>query len=148
MTHWSERHAIIPAVYVVLERDGKVLLIRRAGTGYLDGHYTMPAGHLDGNESATTAATREIMEEVGLHIEPSELEMAHCMVYRAAEGDHDRVSFFFRAHNFTGEPRIGEPDKCDDLGWFAYDALPEMVWEAQYALEQMALGKVYSECNF
>ncbi len=33
----SERHKITPSVYMVLMRDGKILLARRANTGFMDG---------------------------------------------------------------------------------------------------------------
>ena len=37
------RHAGIPVgVHVLLERDGRVLLMRRAGTGFFDGLYSLP----------------------------------------------------------------------------------------------------------
>ena len=149
MPHWSERHAIIPASYVIFERDGKILLMRRAGTTYMEGYYTMPAGHFDGNEGARTVAAREALEEVGLVVKPEDLEMVHCMVYRAVEKDHDRVSFFFKANDFTGKPENLEPNKCDELRWVDPAKLPaKMVWEAAHALEQIEQGNVYSEVNF
>ena len=145
MTHWSERHKIVPAVYILLERGDTVLLLRRAHTGYEDGHYTLPAGHLDGGEAPTTAAVREAMEEVGVTVEADDLELAHCMVYMAAEKDHERLSLFFRATHFAGEPSNMEPNKCDAVDWFPKDALPEMVWEARHALKEIAMGHMYSE---
>lgn len=149
MTHWSKRHAIIPASYVIFERGGKILLMRRAGNTYMEGHYTMPAGHFDGNESARMVAAREALEEVGLVVKPENLEMVHCMVYRAIEGDHDRVSFFFQTTNFAGEPENLEPEKCDQLKWVDPAHLPaKMVWEAAHALAQIEQGNVYSEVNF
>jgi 8-oxo-dGTP diphosphatase len=46
------RHTIIPAVYLILKNSkGQVCLTRRFNTGYMDGHYSLPAGHLDGGES-------------------------------------------------------------------------------------------------
>jgi len=145
MTHWSERHTVVPAVYVLLERDGKVLLLRRAHTGFSDGCYTPPAGHLNGGEAPSVAMAREAMEEVGVTVKLEDLELVHCMIYMAAEGDHERVTLFFTAKHFTGEPRNMEPNKCDDVDWFSKDALPEMVWEAKHAFEQIAAGHVYSE---
>jgi 8-oxo-dGTP diphosphatase len=145
MTHWSERHMIVPAVYILLERDDKVLLLRRAHTGYMNGYYTPPAGHMDGGEAPSTAMVREAMEEVGVTVKPEDLELAHCMMYMAAEGTHERVTLFFKTKHFEGEPKNMEPNKCDDVSWFSKDELPEMVWEAKHAFEQIAAGNVYSE---
>lgn len=58
---------MIVSVYLILVKDGKVLLLRRANTGYEDGNYGLVAGHLDGDESATTGMVREASEESGLH---------------------------------------------------------------------------------
>jgi 8-oxo-dGTP diphosphatase len=55
MAHWTERHKVLLAVYLVLRRpDGRVLLSRRAGTGYMDDKLGMPAYHADGDEPADT----------------------------------------------------------------------------------------------
>jgi 8-oxo-dGTP pyrophosphatase MutT (NUDIX family) len=137
---WRDRFKVVPAVYIILERDNKILLLRRFNTGYEDGNYTMPSGHLDGGESATTAAVREAMEEAGVTIKSQDLELAHAMYYLAKEGDHERVA---------GEPTNTEPHKADDFGWFSYDKLPKnIVWEAGRALDNIKKGIVYSEQNF
>ena len=39
----------IPAVYLLLVQDGKILLIRRCNTGYQYGNYSVPAGHMEGD---------------------------------------------------------------------------------------------------
>lgn len=146
---WQERHKLVAAVYVVLQRDDKILMLRRAGTGYCDGQYSVPAGHLEGDEAPTAAVVREAYEEVGVTIDPKDLECVHSMVYKAIEGDHERLSLFFRAANFMGEPHNAEPNKCDDVRWFSVDALPsEMVWEVRHALDQIKTGPTYSEANY
>ena len=34
-------------VHIVCERAGEVLLMRRAGTGFFDGLYSLPGGHVE-----------------------------------------------------------------------------------------------------
>jgi 8-oxo-dGTP diphosphatase len=149
MAHWEKRHKLVPAVYILLERDSKLLLIRRFNTGYSDGKYSLPAGHMDGNEAPSVAAVREALEEVGVTVRPTDLEMVHCMVYKSSEGDHERVSLFFKAKHFDGEPVNKEPHKCDDIGWFPTEDIPKnIVWELRHALNQIAEGNLYSEVNF
>ena len=109
-------------VHLLFFREGRVLLARRANTGYMDGHYSVPAGHLDGGESVTQAAIREAQEEVGLDLAPQALEFA-CVLHRR-EGD-ERIDFFLRVQHWTGEPVNCEPHKCDQLLWVELDALPE-----------------------
>lgn len=54
------RFKLIPAAYLFLIDSGKVLLQRRANTGYEDGNWGVPSGHLVGDESATRAMVRDI----------------------------------------------------------------------------------------
>jgi 8-oxo-dGTP diphosphatase len=53
-------------VFLVDEKANKVLLLKRANTGFLDGFWSVPAGRLDEGESASVGAKRELLEEVGL----------------------------------------------------------------------------------
>jgi 8-oxo-dGTP diphosphatase len=39
--------------------------MKRAGTGFGDGAYSLPSGHMDGGETAARAAQREAAEELG-----------------------------------------------------------------------------------
>ena len=69
----EERFKAVMAVFLVLRRGDEVLLMRRAGTGFCDGQYSVPTGHVDGNEPLTHAMVREAKEEVGVGIKPEDL---------------------------------------------------------------------------
>lgn len=143
------RFTVIPAVYIIVRKTDRVLLIRRANTGYHDGSYALPAGHVDGGESAEAAAIREVKEEVGLDIAPEDMHFVHVMHRVAEEGDHERVDFFFEARKWQGEPKNMEPEKCDDIGWFKESELPEnTVMVTRLAIENAAKGTYYSHHNF
>jgi 8-oxo-dGTP diphosphatase len=75
----TERFSIKPAVYIIVVRDGAILLQRRFNTGFMDGCYGLLSGHLDGNESVRCAAAREAEEEVGLALSPDDLAVVHVM---------------------------------------------------------------------
>jgi ADP-ribose pyrophosphatase YjhB (NUDIX family) len=116
------RHAGIPTgVHVVCERGDEVLLMRRAGTGFFDGLYSLPGGHVEPGESVRQAAVRELAEETGLVVELDALEWLG-VVHRLS--DTNRVDFFVRARDWRGEGAIREPDKCDHLAWFSRRTLP------------------------
>ena len=110
------------AVHVLLVRDNRILLLRRANTGYEDGNYSVVAGHVDAGERIVETAVREAREEAGIEIAPQDVRIAGVMHRRA---DDERIDFFVTVDGWTGEPRIAEPDKCDELRWFAIDALPD-----------------------
>lgn len=137
------RPTLIPAVYLLLMRDDRVLLLRRRNTGYEDGNYSVIAGHLEAGETVRQGMVREAAEEAGLVIHPDDLVLCHVMHRQAAQ---DRLDFFFRAKTWVGEPRNVEPEKCDDLSWFPVDALPpNVIPYIQQAIEMSRRGELYSE---
>ena len=108
-------------VHLFFFRENQILLLRRFKTGFRDGEYSVPAGHLDGGETVLQAAIREGKEEVGVDIE--ETDMTFSSVLHRIE-DEERVDFFVQVHEWQGEPFNAEPDKCDDLRWVDIAALP------------------------
>lgn len=124
-----DRFRVIPAAYVALRRGDEVLLLLRAGTGYMDGYWAMPAGHVEAGESVTEAAAREVREEVGVEVAPADLQPVTAMHRTGGNGlpIDERVDFFFTAGRWTGEPRLMEPAKAGGLAWYSLDALPDPV---------------------
>ncbi|UIJ33945.1 NUDIX domain-containing protein [Allobranchiibius sp. GilTou73] len=124
----NQSFALIPASYVYLRRGDEVLLQRRAGTGYMDGHWVAgAAGHIEPRETAQAAAVREAMEELGVTIAPGALE-ALTVMHRTdgtSNPREQRVDWFWTSTEWTGTPRIIEPNKCSGLGWFQMTALPD-----------------------
>jgi ADP-ribose pyrophosphatase YjhB (NUDIX family) len=119
----EKRFTLYSATYLLLIKEGKILLLRRFNTGWQDGNYSLVAGHLDGEESVTKTMAREAEEEAGIIIKPVDLIVVHTM-HRNAE-DREYIDFFLIANKWEGEPKIMETDKCDDLNWFPLDSLPQ-----------------------
>ena len=148
MNHLN-RHTVIPAVYIIFRDGGKVFLLRRYQTGWRDGEYTFPSGHLDGNESLKQAAIRESKEEVGVDIKPEDLKLVHVTHHVADEGDHERMDFYFEVLSYSGELKNNEPHKCDEAGWFDLDNLPEnIIPTMRESLPGIAQGKNYTDFAF
>ena len=111
-------------VHLLFFRDDQVLLLRRFNTGYADGQYSVPAGHLDGGETVMAAAAREAQEEVGVRLEAGDMTFSTVMHRMEGDIDEERVDFFVHVHRWLGEPFNAEPDKCDDLCWVDINQLP------------------------
>jgi mutator protein MutT len=130
-------------VHLFFIRDNSILIARRKNTGYRDGEYSVPAGHLDGGETVVTAGVREALEEVGLQLNEADLKFVGVM-HRVE--DDERVDFFLRVQRWQGEPFNNEPDKCDDLQWVDMAALPEnMVPYVRRAIHNHLHGVVFDE---
>jgi len=142
-----ERFSFLGVVNILLIKGNKILLTRRFNTGYHDGDYEVPSGHIDGKEPVTKAAAREAFEEIGVTIKKEDLTVVHVM-HRFGE-KNERVEFYLIAKEWQGEPAIKEADKCDDLKWFPISELPtNMIPKTKFAIEQYLAGKTFSEFDW
>ncbi len=113
---------IFADVFLLLVRDGDVLLALRENTGYADGQWNLPSGKVEPGEDLAAAARREGREEIGLEL--GELRLVTVVHHREA-GEEARLGFFFEAPGgLPAEPRNAEPHKCGGLGWFPLGSLP------------------------
>ncbi|MEJ2776511.1 NUDIX domain-containing protein [Sulfolobaceae archaeon RB850M] len=138
------RHPQILSVHLFLLKEGKILLQLRKNTGYMDGWWSVIAGHVEARESATNAIIREAMEEAGIKLSREDLVLIHVM-HRFE--NQERVDFFFSAIKWIGEPTIKEPNKAEALRWFELSKLPEnLVPYVRQAIDLGLLkGQIYSE---
>ncbi|MEM8766017.1 MAG: NUDIX domain-containing protein [Pseudomonadota bacterium] len=122
--------------------SGRLALLKRANTGFMDGYFALPGGHQDQGESVSAAAARECTEELG--IEPVHLEPVCVLPYRS--GRHQGVNFVFSCDRYQGVPTINEPELFSDLVWVRADALPQPLapWIAN-ALDAHSGGRWYQE---
>lgn len=137
---------------MIITREGdcgeEILLQRRCGTGFRDGYYDLcAAGHVEEGESLSAAMIREAREELGIEIMPCDLRFV-CLIHKHLGGE-TYFNAYFGAESYAGEPRICEPEKCDELRWFGINALPELLVEDRRdAIENYLNGTVYGEYGF
>lgn len=140
-TRKAKRQLFPVTVHIFMLRGDQILLSHRFNTGYQDGNYSVPAGHLDGGESVIQAAIRESCEELSIELFPEALEFAGVMHRREEE---ERVDFFLATRRWQGEPVNAEPYKCDQLRWERLDTLPSnTVPYVRQALENYLQGKLF-----
>jgi 8-oxo-dGTP diphosphatase len=101
---------------VLTDDDGRVLLVHQ---NYGHHRWTLPGGMFETGESPADAALREVLEEVGVHVELGELIGAY-YVRRAKPG----IRFVFRARITDGAAPALSDDELDEIGWFEPNDLP------------------------
>lgn len=107
------------AATCVVEREGRVLLVRRGNQpGY--GLWSMPGGYVDRGEVVEEAAAREVVEETGLVVEVGRL------VGLFSEAGHPVIVAAFSAAETGGVLEAG-PEALE-VGFFDIDGLPEMAF--------------------
>jgi 8-oxo-dGTP diphosphatase len=139
----KERFMLPCAVSLLLIKDGKVLLLRRHNTGWQDGKYGVPAGHIDGDEALTEALIREADEEIGIKISPDDATFVHMTHIKS---NKEYLYVYFAVKRWEGEPYNKEPNKCDRLYWAPLHKLPRnIVPVIRDAIENYRQGALYSE---
>ena len=112
-----ERHKNpYPTVDVIVEIDGKVLLIRRKNPPY---GWALPGGFIEYGESAEEAAVREIREETGIRI--TGLRQFRCYSDPGRDPRFHTITVVFGATS-TETPVAG--DDAAETGLFDPDHLP------------------------
>ncbi len=138
----------IGAIYLLMMRDEKILLLQRANTSYYDGRYSLPAWHMDGHELPTEAMIREAYEELGITIRPEWFGEPLTLFRMAMQnnGNGERFEFFFPLTQWEWDIVNNEPDKCSDLRRFPLDALPdETIPYIREVIEAQQSGKKFLE---
>lgn len=139
----QDRHSAHVAVYLMLVSEERLLLALRKNTGFADGMYSLPSGHVEENEFVTDAIIREAHEELGICLEPEALDMVHVAYHQS---DKSYVDFYWLCTEFSGEICNGEPEKCENVEFFPIDELPEnLAPNVRSAIEHMAEGEMFSE---
>ena len=140
----KQRFKFLVAVHAFFIQENEVLLLERANSGYMDGFYSVPAGHVDGGESIVEAMRREVREEVGIKLSDG-LEPAHVM-HRLISNDEERIDYFFVIESWTGNPKNNELHKCAGISWHHHHQLPEnTVPYIKFAFANILEKKGFSE---
>lgn len=142
----KQRHKVVPASYLLVRRNDEILLMLRRNSGYYDGWYGLPSGHVEIGEMPSEAMIREAKEETNITISKTNIHLAHAMFRAAHDETGERADYFFVADAWEGEPVNVEPEKCGELRWCPMDALPENVVHCvRKAIENIRKGIFYSE---
>lgn len=112
------------AAAVLVEENGRVLLVRRANEPFR-GLWTLPAGFVNGGEDPAEAAMRECWEETGLRVRVTRV------LDVIAGQEHARGADFiivYHANVISGY--LIPADDADAAEWFARDQLPPLAFKA------------------
>ena len=134
---------LVTDLMLTRENNGKkeVLLALRKNTGYRDGEYELPGGHVDAGEDLMHAMVREAKEELLIDVKAEDLKIAHILHHYTG----DRVNFILTTNVYKGIPLIGEPHKCEKLEWFDINNLPVNIsMKVKKSIEEINTDIFYS----
>lgn len=107
------------AATCIVERDGRVLMIRRALEPGL-GLWSIPGGYIDRGEVVEEAAAREVLEETGLVV------VAERLVGLFSQRGHPVIVAAFAARETGGVLQAGP--EAQEVGFFSLDSLPPLAF--------------------
>ena len=109
---------------ILVDTSGRIFLSKRGPQARNERDlWEFPGGSVEFGEKLTDALTREMAEEFGIEIAVGELVdvVDHIL---PDEGQH-WISPSFIGKIVKGEPKIMEPGKSSEIGWFSVDAVPK-----------------------
>ena len=110
------------AVAVLIQDEGKVLLVRRAVDPYR-GLWTLPAGFIEAGEDPVIAAERECLEETNLQVYVTSLiDVLYGQEHK--RGAHILIAY--RGEPYSGDIRPG--DDVDQVAYFSQNELPPLAF--------------------
>lgn len=121
----KERHKIVAAVYAIIIKNGKILLSLRENTGFMDGWYSLVAGHVEADETVDEAMSREAKEEANIVVKS--MKLGTVMFRKGIDGRDDYMDFFFIIDDYEGDIINKEPQKCGELKFFNIHSMPNNV---------------------
>jgi ADP-ribose pyrophosphatase YjhB (NUDIX family) len=113
------------AAGVVVEKDGRVLLIRRGENTLRQGLWSIPAGFVEYDEDPAATAVRECREETGLEVELTDL-----LDVIPGEGLRGEASFLIVYQGQVTGGDLVAGDDADRAGFFPPDDLPPLAFES------------------
>ena len=124
----EERYKSKIVVDLLLKRKNEnnkeeILLSLRENTGYRDGYYDLPGGHVDENEDLFAAMIREAKEEIGIYIFREDMKVVHIHHHFSK----NMLKFVFSVNKYDGILINNELEKCKELKWFEVENLPENI---------------------
>ena len=124
------------AAAVLIEKDAKILLVRRVNDPQR-GLWTLPAGFVDAGEDPRSAAERECLEETGLHV------LVTGLLDVIAGQEHPRGAHILIV--YSGQITSGEicaGDDVDLVDFFPHYALPQLAFSTtEKILQQFVRDK-------
>lgn len=110
---------------VIVNDEGKIFLAKRGKEARNEmGKWECPGGALRFGDNFRDTIIREMKEEFGIEIEVG--EPLRTFNHLIPEEKQHWVALAFMCKIKNGTPKILEPEKCDEIGWFTFEEAKKM----------------------
>ncbi|MBM3257771.1 MAG: NUDIX domain-containing protein [Candidatus Nealsonbacteria bacterium] len=118
-------------VGVITRKGKKILLLKRIGAHDAN-TWCPPGGHLEWGESPERCAKREVKEETGCQIKNIRLLAVTNDKFKKDKKHY--VTLVMTADYKSGQEKVCEKDKANDIKWFNYNKLPKPLFVSLFNL--------------
>ena len=109
-------------VAIIVTKENQVLLMKRKGI-HGQGTWSTPGGHLELGETPEQCAAREAKEEVGLDVVDIRFRAVTNDVFEETANHY--ITIWMEGRTTSNDPTIASENEVAEIGWFAWDSLPE-----------------------
>jgi 8-oxo-dGTP diphosphatase len=129
-----------PTVDVILERESKILMVRRKKDPYKD-HLALPGGFVNEGETVEEAMKREAMEETSLEVHPLEI----LGVYSDPKRDPRKhiVTVVFVGIIVSGDLRAN--DDAASIEWIQLRSIEQLQQQKLFAFDHAKILQDYRQ---
>ncbi|MCB9807205.1 NUDIX domain-containing protein [Candidatus Peribacteria bacterium] len=120
-----------------------MLFQKRCNTGFRDGLYQLPSGHMEGRETMKEAMIRELTEELSIHVTENDLTIVH--ISHTIAGDRVYFNIYMEVSHYTGELTNCETEKCSEI---SFHNIEEIAGKAEFQYEFETLEKIFQDEKF
>jgi ADP-ribose pyrophosphatase YjhB (NUDIX family) len=133
--------ALVGLGVIILNNEGKVLIGKRKG---FVPKYSIPGGNLEPGETFEAGSMREIKEETNLDVkEVTVIGVTNNLETFKETGKH-YISIVSLVTDFSGDPQLMEPEKCEEWIWCDPKDLPQPHFDASsLAIDLYLQNKFY-----
>jgi 8-oxo-dGTP diphosphatase len=109
---------LLVAAALIRDPQGRVLLTQRKPKSHMALHWEFPGGKIETGESPEMALARELHEEIGILVDPVDMEP---WTFVSHAYDHFHLLMpLFHCHRFRGHPHVRD---THNWGWFTLEQL-------------------------
>ena len=109
------------AAAVLVDGDRVLMCHRHPSRQRYPNIWDLPGGHVEPGEAPVDALVRELCEELGVTVDPADLEFSATVLPGPGLTVHVWV-----VRSWSGEPANREPAEHDALGWFSLSEVAEL----------------------
>lgn len=119
------KQLIVGANAIVIQNN-KILLGKRLNA-IGAGTWGLPAGHIEAGETPSHTASREFQEKTGLRFQS--IKLLGYVDGQFLENNTPYQSYFVLGSMESGNPKVCEPEECENWQWFNINKLPTPLFD-------------------